>query len=71
VVEQLEQPVFFIHGENDLVVPVEESVELHSISNNPEDRIWIVPDTEHVSIYRKMPGAYVARVSQFFQQHIN
>lgn len=71
VVEDLSQPIFFIHGSNDSVVPVRESRELHSISDNKEDRIWIVPDAEHVNIYRKIPEEYVERVSVFFERHIN
>ena len=71
VVGDLSQPIFFIHGQKDSVVPVKESRELHSISDNQEDRIWIVPDAEHVNVYRKMPEEYVGRVSAFFQRHIN
>jgi alpha/beta superfamily hydrolase len=71
VVEDLSQPIFFIHGSKDSVVPVKESRELHSISDNKEDRIWIVPDAEHVNIYRKMPEEYVGRVAAFFLRHIN
>ena len=70
VVEQVNQPIFFIHGENDPVVSAEETRELHDVSDNREDRIWIVPRAEHVNVYRKMPEAYVSRVSQFFQRHI-
>lgn len=70
VVEQIEQPIFFIHGEEDSVIPAEETSTLHGISDNPEDRIWIVPNAEHVSIYSKVPEAYVGRVSHFFQRHI-
>lgn len=71
VVGEISQPIFFIHGQNDSVVPVKESRELYSISDNQEDRIWIVPGAEHINIYRKMPEAYVGRVSAFFQRHIN
>jgi fermentation-respiration switch protein FrsA (DUF1100 family) len=70
VVDIVDSPVFFIHGEDDPVIPVEETVELHKISDNPDDRIWIVPRAEHVNVYRKMPEEYVERVSQFFQKHI-
>lgn len=69
--EQIEQPIFFIHGEDDSVIPAEETSTLHDISDNPEDRIWIVPNAEHVSIYSKVPEAYVGRVSNFFKQHIS
>jgi fermentation-respiration switch protein FrsA (DUF1100 family) len=71
VVEQVEQPIFFIHGEEDSVIPAEETMVLHSISDNPKDRIWIVPDTEHVNVYHNMPETYVNRISEFFHRHID
>ncbi|MFC1983379.1 alpha/beta hydrolase [Chloroflexota bacterium] len=70
VVEQVDQPIFFIHGEDDPVVSAEETKELHDVSDNRKDRIWIVPRAEHVNVYRKMPKAYADRVSQFFQRYI-
>ena len=70
VVEEVEQPIFFIHGENDPVISAEETMELHALSDNEEDRIWIVPDAEHVNVYRKYPDAYVERVSRFFRRYI-
>lgn len=70
VVDRVNQPIFFIHGENDAVVPVEETMTLHEVSENRDDRIWIVPDAEHVNVYRTMPEDYVNRVSRFFRRHI-
>jgi fermentation-respiration switch protein FrsA (DUF1100 family) len=70
VVEQVDQPIFFIHGEDDPVISAEETVELHTISDNPKDRIWIVPRAEHVNIYPKLPEEYVDRVSRFFQRYM-
>jgi uncharacterized protein len=70
VVDIIDQPIFFIHGEDDPVISHEESIELHEISDNPEDRIWIVPRAEHVNIYRKLSDTYVERVSGFFKRHI-
>jgi len=70
VVEGISQPIFFIHGEDDPVISAEETVDLHIISYNREDRVWIVPGAEHVNGYRRMPRAYVDRVSQFFRCHI-
>jgi fermentation-respiration switch protein FrsA (DUF1100 family) len=70
IVDIIGQPIFFIHGEDDQVISHEETVELHELSDNPEDRIWIVPRAEHVNIYRKLTDTYVERVSGFFQRHI-
>lgn len=70
VVEQVEQPIFFIHGEEDSVISAEETRVLHSVSGNPEDRIWIVPGTEHVNTYRNLPEQYANLISEFFHRHI-
>ena len=70
VVQDVEQPIFFIHGEDDPLISAEETVELHVISNNREDRVWIVPGAEHINVYRKMPEVYARRVSQFFHRHM-
>ena len=70
VVDIIDQPIFFIHGEDDPVISHEETIELHEISDNPEDRIWIVPRAEHVNVYRTLPETYVDRVSGFFRRHI-
>jgi dipeptidyl aminopeptidase/acylaminoacyl peptidase len=71
VVDKVEQPIFFIHGEDDPVISAEESRELFVVSDNVKDRLWIVPRTEHVNIYTKKPQEYVERVSQFFNRYIN
>ena len=69
-VQQMEQPILFIHGEDDPVIHPQETVELHNLSDNREDRIWIVPGAEHVNVYHSRPQEYVRRVSRFFHQHI-
>jgi pimeloyl-ACP methyl ester carboxylesterase len=71
VVEKVDQPVFFIHGEDDPVISADETIELHAISDNPEDRIWIVPNAEHVNVYRRMPEVYVERISRLFMRYIH
>ena len=70
VVERVSQPIFFIHGEDDDVISAEESVELHVVSDNEEDRVWIVPGAEHINVYRKIPETYARRVSRFFERHM-
>jgi fermentation-respiration switch protein FrsA (DUF1100 family) len=70
IVDIIDQPIFFIHGEDDQVISHEETVELHELSDNLDDRIWIVPCAEHVNIYRKLTDIYVERVSGFFRRHI-
>ena len=43
VIDQIAQPIYFIHGREDVVISVDETVGLHQASNNPEDRLWLVP----------------------------
>ena len=70
VIDRISQPIFFIHGRADPIISVDETVALHYASNNPEDRIWLVSDAEHVNVYRKNQAAYVREVAYFFDQHI-
>ena len=70
VVEGIEQPIFFIHGEDDPIISALETQQLHAISANQEDRVWIVKGGEHVNVYRKRPEEYISRVVSFFRQHI-
>ncbi|MFC1918390.1 alpha/beta hydrolase family protein [Chloroflexota bacterium] len=53
VVEQVEQPIFFIHGEDDPVVSAEETEELHDISDNQED----LSKTKHCFRWSSTSGA--------------
>lgn len=70
VVEQIPQPIFFIHGEDDTVISPQETVELHDASANEEDLVWIIPGVGHVNAYRNMPESYVNRVAQFFHRRM-
>lgn len=64
------RPIFFIHGDNDRVVPSYETVELHRAAGNPENPLWIIPGSGHVRSYSRQPEEYVARVSEFFRRYI-
>ena len=70
VIDQISQPIFFIHGREDPVISAEETDTLHRIFNNPEDRIWLAPGVEHVNVYRKNRTTYVSRVAAFFATHM-
>jgi alpha/beta superfamily hydrolase len=70
VVGRISQPVFFIHGQQDRVISFQETQELYKASGNPEDRIWIVPGTDHVASYARQPEEYSAKVISFFRRHL-
>jgi len=64
-------PVLIIHGGQDNTVPVEHASVLARASHNPDTRLWIVPEAEHVGSYRAKPKEYIAQVLSFFDQAIS
>ncbi len=61
-------PVFIIHGEQDEIIPVEHAYRLKEASQNPESRLWIVPEAEHANSYLVRPTEYKERVISFFDE---
>lgn len=70
VIDQVESPIYFIHGEDDPIVPVTDTSDLHSARDNQDDRLWMVGNAEHVNVYRKHPEEYIVRIASFFRRHI-
>jgi len=64
-------PVLIIHGGQDNTVPVEHASILARASRNPDTRLWIVPEAEHVGSYRARPKEYIAQVLSFFDQALS
>ncbi|UCC60657.1 MAG: alpha/beta hydrolase [Dehalococcoidia bacterium] len=62
------RPVFFIHGEFDRTVPVESAMRLYHSIDNPNNRLWVVPEAPHVGSYRAQPEEYIAKVTDFMDQ---
>jgi dipeptidyl aminopeptidase/acylaminoacyl peptidase len=60
------RPIFFIHGEDDDTIPVEHADRLYQAADNPSDRLWIVPDTNHVRAYITHPDEYIIKITEFF-----
>ncbi|MBN2074601.1 MAG: alpha/beta fold hydrolase [Dehalococcoidales bacterium] len=65
------RPIFFIHGENDEVIPVAHARRLFEASNTPENRLWIVPQTAHTRSYKLYPEEYMKKVRDFFNTALN
>ncbi len=59
------RPIFFIHGEDDDTIPVEHAERLYRASDNPRDRLWIVPDTNHTRAYITHPDEYITKLIDF------
>ena len=61
-------PVFFIHGDEDDTIPVDHAYRLKQASQNPQNRLWIVPETFHTRSYITHPEEYISRVTAFFDE---
>ncbi len=66
VVGKINCPIFFIHEENDDLVPNQEVVSLFDASENPSNSYWQIPGTLHSRGYKNYPTEYVARLDKFF-----
>lgn len=65
------RPVLLIHGTADSSVPLSHAYQLQAAgASNPNLRLWVVPDAEHVRAYRKYPDEYLKRVIGFFDEFL-
>jgi fermentation-respiration switch protein FrsA (DUF1100 family) len=60
------RPILFIHGDEDDFVPLDHAYRLYEASQNPDDRLWIVPGADHVKAYVTSPAEYMDKVIAFF-----
>jgi len=58
------RPVFFIHGDQDEIVPVEMSKELYAKAMEPK-KLWIVPGAVHLGAHRKARTEYELAIADF------
>lgn len=65
VVVDIRCPIFFIHGELDGLIPVEDVHRLHEASDNPADQVWVIPSAEHCLGYRADSESYIRKVVDF------
>lgn len=64
-IHELQIPALFIHGSEDSVVPEEMSQVLYERAAAPK-RLWLVPDADHVSIYRA-DSSYLKAIEAFIE----
>jgi pimeloyl-ACP methyl ester carboxylesterase len=67
VVGKVRCPIFFIHEENDDLVPPQETIELFNASGNPVNMYWQIPNTLHNRSYETHPTEYAGRLDAFFR----
>jgi pimeloyl-ACP methyl ester carboxylesterase len=67
-VKETSVPVFIVHGEQDEMIPVEHAYRLKEASQNPDSRLWIVPEARHADSYLVRPTEYKEQVISFFDE---
>jgi dipeptidyl aminopeptidase/acylaminoacyl peptidase len=65
-VKEISVPVFIIHGEQDDMIPVQHAYRLKEATQNPDSKLWIVPEAQHANSYLTRPTEYKEQVISFF-----
>jgi dipeptidyl aminopeptidase/acylaminoacyl peptidase len=63
------RPLFFIHGGDDAVIPVQHARRLYDAYRGPRE-IWIVQGAPHTGAYFADRSLYVERIAGFFARHL-
>lgn len=63
------RPIFFIHGERDSYIPVDQSQFLYEMAPGPKF-LWVVPGAKHNQSAILRPEHYAARTIAFFDHYL-
>ena len=61
--------MLFIHGENDTFVPTNMVYPLYEAKPQPKE-LWIVPNADHATSYKRNKEVYTEKVKQFTDKYI-
>lgn len=64
-ISELDQPILFIHAENDLFVPIHNVYPLIDLAKNPT--AWFVKNSSHVNNHLKYKEEYTVQMQRFIQ----
>lgn len=64
------RPIFFIHGEKDSYLPVEQSRKLYALAGQPK-YLWIAPDARHNQAVTLHADRYAELTRSFFDRYLN
>ena len=67
--EMQPRPIFFIHGQKDSYIRVEQTQLLYDLAPSPK-HLWIVEDAKHNQSVIVEPHLYAARTIAFFRRHL-
>ncbi len=62
-------PIYFIHGERDTYIPVEQALLLYHLAEQPK-YLWTVPGGRHNQNVSQQPREYARRIVEFFDRHL-
>jgi alpha-beta hydrolase superfamily lysophospholipase len=71
IVEEINLPILFISGDNDLQIPVDATYQLFEASDNPSDELLLVSGAEHSQAYKTNPTEYINRVVSFLNKRMD
>lgn len=63
------KPLFFIHGERDSIIPVEQTEMLYSLAWDPK-YLWTIPRARHNQSVVQQPQEYARRITAFFDRYL-
>lgn len=63
----IQQPVFLIHGIEDKTISYKHSEEIYNLLNRKENKLWIVAGSDHEEIWNKNKAQYQDKVISFFK----
>lgn len=63
------RPIFFIHGERDSYLPVEQSRKLYALAAQPK-QLWVAPGARHNQAVVYHPQSYARLTTEFFDRYL-
>jgi uncharacterized protein len=69
MVGKIEIPCLIIHGENDMLVPVQEAHTLHRSVGSPDKKLVVIPYADHNTIMFTDLRRYMGAIEAFVQNH--
>ena len=70
-VKQIEQPIFFVHGDSDTSITYKYSQQLYEQAKSKEKEFYLVKGAGHYGLAEKGGKEYVDRINAFIDQHLN
>jgi len=64
------RPILIIHGSRDSIVNPKDATLLYAAAKEPKE-LWLLPNADHCGAYFEDREAYVKRVLNFFDLHLN